>query len=72
LRIAPDTSIDPETLKRIGDSTSADRMIWGQFAKFGDQIQIDATLQDLKKQRSFPFKAVAPSEKELPRAIDCA
>ena len=70
LRIAPDTSIDPETLRRIGDSTSADRMIWGQFAKFGDQIQIDATLQDLKKQRSFPLKAVAPNEKELPRAIE--
>jgi serine/threonine protein kinase/predicted negative regulator of RcsB-dependent stress response len=70
LRIAPDTSIDPETLRRIGDSTSADRMIWGQFAKFGDQIQIDATLQDLKKQRSFPLQAVAPSEKELPRAIE--
>ncbi len=70
LQIAPDSNIDPETLKRIGDSISADRMLWGQFAKFGDQIQIDATLQDLKQPRSFPLKAVAPNEKELPRAIE--
>jgi serine/threonine protein kinase/tetratricopeptide (TPR) repeat protein len=70
LQIAADTSIDPDTLQRIADSTSADRLLWGQFVKFGDQIQIDANLQDVKGQRSFALKASASSEKELPKAIE--
>jgi len=31
-------------------------MVWGQFAKFGGQIRIDATLQDLKHDRLVPIK----------------
>src|SRR5437660_1800634 len=30
LRIAPDSSIDPDTLRRIGEVTGADRLLWGQ------------------------------------------
>ncbi|OLE21179.1 MAG: hypothetical protein AUI36_34495 [Cyanobacteria bacterium 13_1_40CM_2_61_4] len=70
LRIAPDSNIDPDTLRRIGEFTSADRLLWGQFAKFGDQIRIDVTLRDLKQQRTFPLKATAPNEKDLPRAVE--
>src|SRR5438094_3177973 len=70
LRIAPDSNIDPDTLRRIGEFTSADRLLWGQFARFGDQIRIDVTLRDLKQQRTFALKATAPSEKELPRAVE--
>jgi tetratricopeptide (TPR) repeat protein len=70
LQIAPGSTIDPDTLRRIADSTSADRVISGQFAKFGDQIQIDAILQDLKRQHTVPLKAVAASEKELPKAME--
>jgi TolB-like protein len=70
LRITPDSNVDPDTLRRIAESTNADRLLWGQFAKFGDQIQIDATLQDLKQQRSLSLKATAAREEELPRAIE--
>ena len=70
LRVAPDSNIDPDTLRRIGEFTSADRLLWGQFARFGDQIRIDVTLRDLKQQRTFALKATAPSEKELPRAVE--
>jgi serine/threonine protein kinase/tetratricopeptide (TPR) repeat protein len=70
LQIAPGSTIDPDTLRRIADATSADRVLYGQFAKFGDQIQINVTLQDLKRQRTVPLKAVAPSEKELPKAME--
>ncbi|MFZ3263745.1 MAG: tetratricopeptide repeat protein, partial [Terriglobales bacterium] len=45
-------------------------VVWGQYAKFGDQIRIDATLQDLKNNRTVSLKADAPSEKEIPAAID--
>ncbi|MDP9160166.1 MAG: tetratricopeptide repeat protein, partial [Acidobacteriota bacterium] len=70
LRISPETVLDPQTIRRVADSSSADRVVWGQYAKFGDQIRIDATLQDVKNQRSVPLKIEAQSEKEIPAAVD--
>jgi eukaryotic-like serine/threonine-protein kinase len=70
LQLGPGSSIDPDTIRRIADSTSADRLLSGQFAKFGEQIQVDAILQDLKRQRTFPLKVVAANEKELPKAME--
>ena len=70
LRIAPDASIDPETLRRIGEFSSADRLISGQFARFGEEIHIDATLRDLKQQRTVAFQASVGNEKDLPQAIE--
>src|SRR5437016_1085827 len=69
LRVAPDATLDPDTLRRVAEFTSADRLLWGQYIKLGDQIRIDATIQDLKRQRNFALKAQAASEKELPTAL---
>src|SRR5438876_7244585 len=69
LRVAPDATLDPDTLRRVAEFTTADRLLWGQYVRLGDQIRIDATLQDLKRQRNFPLKAEAASEKELPAAL---
>src|ERR1700730_4253290 len=69
LRITPDTSIDPTTVGRIAEFSNADTVIWGQYARFGEQIRIDATLRDLKHQRSIPVKAEAANEKALLPAI---
>jgi len=41
----------------------------GQYAKVGDQIRIDATLEDMKRQRITPLKVAAPTEKELLQAV---
>jgi tetratricopeptide (TPR) repeat protein/predicted Ser/Thr protein kinase len=69
LRVAPDATLDPDTLRRVAEFTSADRVLWGQYIKLGDQIRIDVTLQDLKRKRNFALKAEAASEKELPKAL---
>jgi eukaryotic-like serine/threonine-protein kinase len=69
LRLAPDANLDPDTLQRVAEFTSADRLLWGQYVKLGDQIRIDATLQDLKRQRNFALKTEASSEKDLPRSL---
>src|SRR5215469_16461326 len=69
LRVEPDASLNPETLQRVAEFTSADRLVWGQYLKLGDQIRINATLQDLKRQRSFSLKVEASNEKELPKAL---
>jgi serine/threonine protein kinase/tetratricopeptide (TPR) repeat protein len=69
LKITPGTAIDPTMVGRIAEFSSADTVIWGQYVKIGDQIRIDATLRDLKNQRTIPVKAEAPSEKALLPAI---
>ncbi|HKM80966.1 MAG TPA: tetratricopeptide repeat protein [Candidatus Acidoferrum sp.] len=70
LRIPPNASIDPDMLRRIAELSNADTVVSGQYAKFGDQIQIDATLQDLKHNRRQPLKMQAASEKEIPTTVD--
>src|SRR5208282_3684843 len=50
--------------------SNADTLVWGQYAKFGGQIRIDATLQDLKHVRSVPIKIEAVDEKDIPGAVD--
>ena len=70
LRISPDSTLDAETLRRLAEFSNADQIIWGQYAKFGDQIRIDGTLQDLKQQRTVTLKAEAPNQNALITTID--
>jgi serine/threonine protein kinase/tetratricopeptide (TPR) repeat protein len=70
LRISSSSVLDPGTIKRVADFSNADRVVWGQYAKFGNAIRIDATLQDIKNNRTVPLKVDVPSEKDIPVAID--
>jgi serine/threonine protein kinase/tetratricopeptide (TPR) repeat protein len=70
LQITANVVIDPTMLRRIAEFTSADTVVWGQYAKFGNQIRIDATLQDLKHDRRVPLKVEVPSEKDVPGGVD--
>ena len=70
LHIVPNSSFDPTMLRRIAEFSSADVVVFGQYARFGDQVRIDATLQDLKNNRTISVKADASSEKDIPAAFD--
>jgi len=70
LRISSTTVLDPPAIRRVADFSSADRVVWGQYARFGDQIRIDATLQDIKNDRVESLKLDVASEKEIPGAVD--
>ena len=70
LRISADSNFDPPTLRKLAKFSNADTVIWGQYVKFGNEIRIDATLEDVKRQRSIPLKAQAPSQSGLQSAID--
>ena len=48
LRIAPDTALDSATVQRLAEFSNADNVVWGRYTRFGDQIRIDATIQDMK------------------------
>ncbi|MBZ5722424.1 MAG: tetratricopeptide repeat protein [Acidobacteriia bacterium] len=70
LHLGGDAQLDPQTLKQIGEFSNAQTLVWGQYVKVGDQIRIDATLQDLKRQRTATLKAEASSDKDLLAAVD--
>ena len=71
LRIASATAVlDPSTVKRVSDLSNADRIVWGQYARFGNAIRIDATFVDIKNNRTVPLKVEVPSEKDIPVAVD--
>src|SRR3984957_18912610 len=69
LRVGPETAVDPDTLRRVAQFSNADVLVSGQYARFGDQIVIDATIRDLVHDQTIPVKAQA-LVKDLPTAID--
>jgi tetratricopeptide (TPR) repeat protein/predicted Ser/Thr protein kinase len=70
LQLSPDSTLDPDTLRRVADFSSADTVVWGQYARFGDQIRMQAKLQDVKHDRNAAFTAEAADEKAVPEAVD--
>ena len=69
LKIAPSAILAPAQLTSVADFTSARHVLWGTLTRFGNQIRIDATLQDLDRQETVPLNAVAPNEASLLNAI---
>jgi eukaryotic-like serine/threonine-protein kinase len=70
LHVAPGAVLDPANVRRLAEFSNADMVVWGQYAKFGDQIRIDATLQDFKHERSTTLKAEAANQNDVLAAID--
>ena len=65
LRIEASTNLSPSDLARIADFASAQTILWGQYVKFGDEIRIDATLQNLAQQKTTSLKATAANQSGL-------
>jgi tetratricopeptide (TPR) repeat protein/predicted Ser/Thr protein kinase len=70
LQVTPGSEIDADTLRHIVQLTQTDIAVTGQYARLGNQIQIDATVQDIKNDRTVTVKASAANEQALPAAID--
>jgi len=62
LRIDSHANLSPSDLARIADFASAQTVLWGQYVKFGDEIRIDATLQNLEQKSTTPLKATAANQ----------
>jgi eukaryotic-like serine/threonine-protein kinase len=69
LRIDPNSNLSPAELARIANFANAGSVLWGQYVKFGDEIRIDATLQDLEQRQRTPLKASAANEGMLMDAV---
>jgi eukaryotic-like serine/threonine-protein kinase len=69
LRISGDSNLDPATLRRLAEFSNAQSVMWGQYVKFGNEIQIVAQIEDLKGQRTIALKAQAPNQSGLVAAL---
>ena len=65
LHISPQSQLDLSQLKRIAEFTNANTVVFGQYAKFGDQIRVNATISDLKNDHQYQVATDVASEKEL-------
>jgi serine/threonine protein kinase/tetratricopeptide (TPR) repeat protein len=70
LRISADTNLDSNALRRLAEFSNAQTVVWGQYARLGEQIRIDATLRDLKQERTATLTAEAPNQGELLGAVN--
>jgi eukaryotic-like serine/threonine-protein kinase len=69
LRISSDASLDSATVQRLAEFSNADNIVWGRYTRFGDQIRIDATIQDMKHGRTTTL-AESATENNILSAID--
>ena len=69
LRIDRNEPLSPTQLASIADFASARSILWGQWLKFGDEIRIDATLQDLERHKTTRLTVTAANQPALLDAI---
>jgi len=70
LRITPNSTVDSDTLGRVAEFTNADTLVWGQYARLGDHIRIDATVEDRKQNHTVHVNAEAANQNDLSAAVD--
>ncbi len=69
LKISPDTTLDTPTIHSLADLSKADDVVWGRYARLGDQIRIEATLDDVKSGRSIKLTE-SGAEKDIQNTLD--
>jgi tetratricopeptide (TPR) repeat protein/predicted Ser/Thr protein kinase len=69
LKISAETTLDLPTIQHLAEFSNADTVVWGQYAKFGDKIRIDATVQDLKRSHAVKVSETS-DQKDVLGAID--
>ena len=69
LNISAQQQLDLSTLKRIADFTNADTVVTGKYVKMGDQIQINSTVYDLKRDRQFDIVTNVAGDNKLLASI---
>jgi serine/threonine protein kinase/tetratricopeptide (TPR) repeat protein len=65
LHISPQSQLDPSELKRIAEFTNADTVVYGQYAKFGDRIRVNSTVNDLKNDRQYHIATEVDSNNDM-------
>jgi tetratricopeptide (TPR) repeat protein/predicted Ser/Thr protein kinase len=68
--VQANADFDADMLRQMSEAASAEYLVWGRYAKFGDEIRIDATLGDFKNNRRTQLKPIeVAGEKEFLPAV---
>ena len=70
LHLTPQSNLDTSTIGRIANQSNVDTVVSGSYVQLGDQIRIDARIQDLKRGQTTNIKEEASGEKEIFAAVD--
>ena len=70
LGLAGEASLDSSARRRLAEVSNAQILVTGQYVKVGDQIRIDATVEDVEQGIRTPVKVEAASESELLQAVE--
>jgi eukaryotic-like serine/threonine-protein kinase len=70
MQLTPNSNLDPATLRRLGELSNAQTLVWGKYDRLGDQIRINAALQDFQRNHTADLKAEALNTKGIPAAVD--
>jgi eukaryotic-like serine/threonine-protein kinase len=70
LRITPQSELDQSTVTRVASHSNVDTIVWGNYAKFGEAIRIDASVLNLKNNQLKSLSSQAADEKEIPATVD--
>jgi len=70
MQLRPNANLDPAILRRLGELSNAQTVVWGKYDRLGNQIRIDATLQDFQRDHTVELKAEAPNANGIPAAVD--
>jgi eukaryotic-like serine/threonine-protein kinase len=69
LQLSPDSFQDAANVRRLGEMSKADTIVWGRYRKVNGQIHVEATLRDIKRDRNVSFSADATNE-NIPPVVD--
>lgn len=70
LHISGSSQVDVATLRRLGEFTNAETIIFGQYVRAGGQIRVDTTILDLAHDARSVLKTEIPQEKDLLTSVD--
>ena len=69
LRIDRQTNLSPAELTRLADFANAGSILWGWYTRFGDEIQIYGTLQDLEQNTTNQVQVKARNQTAVLAAV---
>ena len=69
LRIDRQTNLSPAELTRLADFANAGSILWGWYTRFGEEIQIYATLQDLEQNTTSQLQVKAHNQTMVLAAV---
>ena len=69
LQLSPDSFSDVANVRRLGQMSNADMIVWGDYKKASGHIRVEANLRDIKRDRTASFAADAANE-NIPALVD--